>query len=247
MYGLNMDSLKVAQSEALEWNPVQEFGFPDNYTPVMALAQNHIHFLDVEGDGPGNARIFVIHCEHFLPKSKGPSSHVHLVSYLQPQIQGYTGDKTFPAVHGQTTSFFKDSGVQQEFAFIPDDFSATYVINVEKNSTQTLPPPTVKDTKSFYVAGITSLVQLDPTGAVYFLPYTPDDSSSNTKAAWSNVKGLGVVAPPNSGESSTVTKPQPTNTVTTDNDRSSGGALSSYAVTSGLVGLSVLFAVLGFL
>ena len=29
-------------------------------------------------------------------------------------------------------------GVQQEFAFIPDDGSATYVVNVERNSTKVL-------------------------------------------------------------------------------------------------------------
>jgi hypothetical protein len=71
----------------------------------------------------------------------------HLVSYLQPQPQPYG---KFPATHGQAASFFMNSGVrsgdiiaayllntglsyqvQQEFAFIPDDGSATYVINVE--------------------------------------------------------------------------------------------------------------------
>lgn len=62
MFSLNMDTMKAAKSESLEWNLVQEFDFPDNYDPVMALAQNHIHFLSVGSDGPGTARIFVIHC-----------------------------------------------------------------------------------------------------------------------------------------------------------------------------------------
>ena len=38
---------------------------------------------------------------------------------------------TFPTSHGKTASFFLTTGVQQEFAFIPDDGSATYVVNVE--------------------------------------------------------------------------------------------------------------------
>jgi len=32
-----------------------------SYVPVMALAQNHIHFLDVPGTTSGSADIFVIH------------------------------------------------------------------------------------------------------------------------------------------------------------------------------------------
>jgi len=35
------------------------------YQPVMALAQNHIHFMGVNGVDPGNAKIFVIHCASF--------------------------------------------------------------------------------------------------------------------------------------------------------------------------------------
>lgn len=248
LFSLNMDTMKAAKSDSIEWNLVQQFPFPDNYDPVMALAQNHIHFLDVGNDGPGIARIFVIHCELSF-QSAGRSTHPYLVSYLQPETQSYSGSKTFPAVHGQTASFFKDSGVQQEFAFVPDDFSATYVINVENNSTQSLTPPTVKDTKSSYVASITSLVQLDSTGAVSFLPYASDNSSTNANVAWTSVKALAAI-PKSSGGSSTSSSQKVTSTGTTGNNTSasgsSGGALSNYAVTSGLVGLAVLFAVLGF-
>ena len=248
LFSLNMDSMKAAKSDSIEWNLVQQLPFPDNYNPVMALAQNHIHFLDVGSDGSGTAHIFVIHCELSF-QSAGRNTHSHLVAFLQPETQSYSGSKTFPAVHGQTASFFKDSGVQQEFAFIADDFSATYVINVENNSTQSLAPPTVKDTKSSYVAGITSLVQLDSTGAVSFLSYTSGNSSGNSNtnanAAWTSVKALAAI-PKSGGGSSTSSSQKVTSTGNTDASDSSGGALSNYAVTSGLVGLAVLFAVLGF-
>ena len=143
------------------------------------------------------------------------------------------------------------TGVQQEFAYIPDDYSATYVVNVENNSTRTLPPPSVKDTKSSYIAGITSLVQLDSTGLVYFVPYVPgNDSSANANAAWSNIKALAAVSPANSnsnsnsnsGTSSSRTSSTSTSTPTHTN---SDGALSNYPITTGLVGLSVLFTILG--
>lgn len=69
LYSLNMDELKTARSSALKWETTGELGFPDNYNPTMALAQNHIHFLNVGSDGAGNARIFVIHCKPSLPRS----------------------------------------------------------------------------------------------------------------------------------------------------------------------------------
>jgi hypothetical protein len=232
LYGLDMGSLKSANSTPLAWNPVQKAPYPDGYNPVMALAQNHIHFLNVGSDGPGKARIYVIH-----------------YSYFQPEIQDYPGDKTFPAAHGQTASFFMPTGVQQEFAFIPDDFSGTYVVNVENNSTRTLPPPTVQDTKSTYVAGITSLLQLDSAGAVSFVPYTPGDNNAN--AAWSSVKSLaGLVASSNIRSNSTSNDQRnnntnvPNNTPTSHSD--AGGAPSGHSMASGLVGLAALFAILGF-
>ncbi|RDB16065.1 hypothetical protein Hypma_003451 [Hypsizygus marmoreus] len=171
IYSLDMGLLKAANATALSWTDVQKPAFnTDNYQPVMALAQNHIHFLDVPEIAAGSALIFVIH-----------------FSYLQPEPQSYG---QFPATHGQVTSLFKETGVQQEFAFIPDDGSATYVINVETNSTQTLKGPTVKDPMASYFASTDSLVQLSSKGSVSFLPYSAGATSSNTAASWSTIAKL---------------------------------------------------------
>jgi hypothetical protein len=43
-----------------------------------------------------------------------------------PQSMG-----SFPTSHGKTASFFLTGTVQEEFAFIPDDGSNTYVVNVQ--------------------------------------------------------------------------------------------------------------------
>ncbi len=55
--------MKTAGSNTLDW---QKAGAPSfqvsGYNPVMALAQNHVFFLDVPGASAGNAYIFVIHC-----------------------------------------------------------------------------------------------------------------------------------------------------------------------------------------
>lgn len=123
------------------------------------------------------------------------------VSFFQPQAQAYSG-ATFPASHGQATSFFQDSGVQQEFAFIPDDFSDVYVINVETNTTATLAAPSSKDTKARYAASITALVQLDSSGAVSYIPYKQGDTSTNSAAKWASVANIAAAVPASSGSAS---------------------------------------------
>lgn len=62
LFFLNMDSLTAANATALGWTDVAKTPYGD-YDPVMALAQNHIHFINVPGTPTGDANIFVIHCE----------------------------------------------------------------------------------------------------------------------------------------------------------------------------------------
>ena len=67
IYSLDMGLMKAANSTALSWVDVQKPAFDtNNYNPVMALAQNHVHFLDVPGVPAGSAMIFVIHCALYL-------------------------------------------------------------------------------------------------------------------------------------------------------------------------------------
>lgn len=61
-----MGAMKAANSSALEWVDVQKAPYQSNYVPVMALAQNHIFFLDVPGVAAGSADIYVIHCKSEL-------------------------------------------------------------------------------------------------------------------------------------------------------------------------------------
>ena len=60
-----MGLLKAANSTPIPWNYIQQLPFTANYQSVMALAQNHVHFLNVPGLPNGSADIFVIHCKHF--------------------------------------------------------------------------------------------------------------------------------------------------------------------------------------
>ena len=202
MFFLNMGSMTAANSTELSWSDVgapEAWGDLSSYSPVMALAQNHIHFIGVPGLSPGQADIFVIH-----------------FSFFQPEAQSYGTD--FPETHGQTASFFQSDGVQQEFAFIPDDGSATYVINVESNTTQTLKGPDVKDASAQYFAGITSLVQLSPSqGSLSFLPYT--QGSDNSAASWTKITSVTIPVGSDSSNS-------------TGNSTSSGSATGSGAGAS---------------
>ncbi|PFH53397.1 hypothetical protein AMATHDRAFT_55341 [Amanita thiersii Skay4041] len=196
LFSLDMEQLKAASPTTKAWNDVQKANLGDNYDPVMALAQNHVHFLNVPGLPDGSAKIFVIH-----------------FSYMQPEPQSYG---KFPNTHGQATSFFQESGVQQEFAFIPDDGSATYVINVETNTTQTLKGPSTKDPLATYFASKTALVQLSSSGSVSYLAYDQNALSTNTNAAWIAVNKL-----PSAGSSHSAT---PNSTASAGQGAASTGA-----------------------
>ena len=64
LFFLDFGQLTSANATALSWTDVRQAPYPAGYDPVMALAQNHIHFLDVPGTPTGDADIFVIHCKH---------------------------------------------------------------------------------------------------------------------------------------------------------------------------------------
>lgn len=81
---------------------------------------------------------------------------------------------------------------------MPDDFSGTYIVNVETNTTQVLAAPTSKDIAATYFGGIKSLIQLSSDGAVSFLPYNQFDAGANSAATWSAVKPIAVSCPPGS-------------------------------------------------
>jgi hypothetical protein len=227
LFSLDMSLLKAADSSALPWKDVQDAGLnAPSYQPVMALAQNHIHFLGVPGLPDGSAKIFVIH-----------------FSFMQPEPQSYG---SFPNTHGQATSFFQDSGVQQEFAFIPDDGSATYVINVETNTTQTLKGPTTQDSGATYFASTSALVQLTSSGEVSFLPYNAGSTSVNSAATWSTVSKLPKAlaasssssAPPSGSSATGSTAKSITGSATgTTSGTAQGGVATGGADTSGALTL----------
>lgn len=63
LYHLDMGLLKAANSTPLAWVDVEQAPYSTSYEPVMALAQNHIFFLNVPDVIAGSADIYVIHCE----------------------------------------------------------------------------------------------------------------------------------------------------------------------------------------
>ncbi|KAJ7363830.1 hypothetical protein DFH08DRAFT_837673 [Mycena albidolilacea] len=176
LWSLDMKDLVAAGSSAIVW---QDDGAAEintsNYDPVMAIAQNHIFFFGVPGVTPGNAPIFVIH-----------------FGFWQEGSQSFSSD--FPDTHGQTTSFFLDSGVQEEIAFVPDDGSHTYIINVQSNTTQTIAGPSTVDAGATYFASTTALVQLAANGALSYLPYSATDKSANSAAKWAPIAAFNSIA-----------------------------------------------------
>jgi len=201
----------AAQSSAIAWINVEAAGFnTTGYSPVMALANNHVHFINVPGVAAGSADIFVIH-----------------FSYFQPTPQAYGN---FPAEHGQTASIFlpANEGVQLAFAYIPDDGSATYVIDVISNTTVAMAGPSTKDSGATYFASDAAIVQLTSSGAVNYIPYT--NTSVDTSASWSSVANLASVAPTSSaGSSGSSSK---TGTATAGSSSSTSGSSSSGSSSS---------------
>jgi len=223
MWFLNMQSLKAAQNSPIAWTDVGPTPYGPSYNqPVMALANNHIHFIDVPNVPSGSIDIFVIH-----------------YSYFQPQPQQYPlPSGTIPATHGQTASLFQQTEVQQQFAFIPDDGSATYVVDVIGNTTQKFAGPTLKDPKSIYFASMTALVQLTSNGAIYFLPYMQGNDAANAAASWTAVS---AIAPATSNSTSLVNGTTALSSVSSaptsgssQGDSPTSGAISMHNISRGL-------------
>lgn len=85
--------------------------------------------------------------------------------------------------------------MQETFAYVPDDGSATYVLNVETNQTQVLAGPSKKDASATYFASISALVQLDSQGDVSYLLVSSNDTNANSAAKWNKVVSLANSAP----------------------------------------------------
>ncbi|ELU44376.1 hypothetical protein AG1IA_01593 [Rhizoctonia solani AG-1 IA] len=156
LYSVEMLERKAATPDPVAWGVTNPPNFDaSNYKPVMALAQNHIHFLDTEGEGL--ARIFVIH-----------------FAYWQPEIQYYApgnGAGTFPKKHGQVASFFTgDTQAQKKWAFVPDDLSGTYVSDINSNTTTVLPGPPASAGFASNPGGLMGRLSASPSALVYLSP-----------------------------------------------------------------------------
>lgn len=81
LFSLDMGLLNAANSTPLNWVNDEQTPYPLGYAPVMALAQNHIHFLDVPNVPAGSADIFVIHCAYctLITKGRGTNSHTRFL------------------------------------------------------------------------------------------------------------------------------------------------------------------------
>lgn len=148
--------------EDASWNLMNQSPFPPSYVPVVGFSQNHMFYLNLPGQPPSTAQVFVIH-----------------YAYWQPEKQVYSGPK-FPQSLGKTTFLLKsDNSVPFVFVFIPEDFSYTFLVDAEisANSTVGFPAPTVKDSKAVYTAGFSRIYQLTSNYQLWSLDTS---SASNT-------------------------------------------------------------------
>ncbi|CAE6416541.1 hypothetical protein ACGC1H_002251 [Rhizoctonia solani] len=255
LYSVEMLERKAATPEAVAWGVSNPPNFDaSNYKPVMALAQNHIHFLDTDA-GEGNARIFVIH-----------------FAYWQPEIQNYPGENnlgTFPKKHGQVASFFTgDTQAQKKWAFIPDDLSGTYISDINSNKTTVFPGPPASAGFASNPSGLMgrlaaspgALVYLSPANEIHYVGVDQNNIVASVVNPWAKIVSPELVAaaaadPTSAGSNSTVSAtgtstgmvssrtPSATGTGAAS---SSTGSSTNGAVARGFVGGSVVAALVGF-
>jgi hypothetical protein len=215
LYSLDMGTLTQADGTTRSWVYVQNPPFAQNYpSPVMALANNHIHFLNT-GMG-AEVDIFVIH-----------------FSYSQPTPQVFAplenGGQGFPSTTGQTATIFQTAQTPQKFVFIPDAGGNTYIFDTIANTTQAMPPPIDKAT-SRLAASEREIVQMTKSGDVYWIPFDPDNIGPNYSANWTKLALSLSPAPPadyaspNSTSSSSTRTSTGTSTASTSSTTSTSGA-----------------------
>ncbi|KAJ9101629.1 hypothetical protein QFC20_005158 [Naganishia adeliensis] len=179
LYQLDLNAItNAASSNAVAWEAVSSTSFQQGAGQgvVMAEASNHINFFNVPNNPAGSTSMFVIHYSYFQPEA---------VAYKT--VNGAVAN--FPTQHGKAIPVpTTDNSANDVMVFVPDDFSSTYVVTHWTspstagqtsdapagiadyiNSTQTLSAPTSKDMDSSYAASDTALVQIDSTGALYYV------------------------------------------------------------------------------
>ncbi|KAJ3029536.1 UNVERIFIED_CONTAM: hypothetical protein HDU68_011836, partial [Siphonaria sp. JEL0065] len=133
------------------------------YKPVFGQGTNHLHFLGAPGLADGQAWIFVVHYAWWQP---------------EPQTFG-----SFKAGPGQTVYIpaIDQSKAPAVFAYIPDDGSATYLIDTKTNTTTTLTGFGKSGPTYRYSATSTNIVQLDTaSGNLALIPVAGGNVASGT-------------------------------------------------------------------
>ncbi|KAJ3211976.1 hypothetical protein HDU82_004387 [Entophlyctis luteolus] len=167
-YANSLDKLKDVSSLTLEWlsgvnASAQPFAGSSYTSPVMGQATNHLHFFNQPDLQAGEAWIFVVH-----------------YSWWQPTPQSYG---TFAQKPGQTVYIpaADQTNVPSTFAYIPDDGTATILVNVNTNTSTTLTGFGSSGSTYRYAATNSYIVQFDTTGGgLKVLPVSGGDVSSGS-------------------------------------------------------------------
>ncbi|KAJ9126248.1 hypothetical protein QFC24_001974 [Naganishia onofrii] len=178
LYQLDFGTItNAASSSAAAWEAVSATSFQQGgQGAVLAEASNHITFFNVPNNPAGSANMFVVHYSYFQPEA---------VAYKTVN----NAAANFPTQHGKAIGVpTTDNSAGDVMVFVPDDFSNSYVVTHWTspstagqtsdapagiadyiNSTQTFSAPTSHDTDSSYAASDSAMVQIDSTGALYYV------------------------------------------------------------------------------
>ncbi|KAI9346562.1 hypothetical protein BDR26DRAFT_855761 [Obelidium mucronatum] len=210
----NLSQLAINKELTLPWIPKpiispQPFD-GTGYKPVFGQGTNHLHFLNAPGLTNGQAWIFVVHYAWWQP---------------EPQTFG-----SFKAGPGQTVYIpaLDQSKAPAVFAYIPDDGSATYLIDTITNTTTTIAGFGKSGPTYRYSATSSNIVQLETSsGNLKVLPVAAGGSVSSGN-------GVGLLPTASSSKTSSggTSKTQATSTTVSSGAGDNSVIPSSKSVTT---------------
>ena len=111
---------------------------------------------------------------------------------MQPTPQTYN-PAFFPTIHGKAVLIFQPEGkgVQTEFAYFPDNFLGSYVMNVVGNTMKTLTALLKVDLSAGFAVSMSLIVMLGSDGVVRALAY--DLTTTTSGGIWQTMSKLPTV------------------------------------------------------
>jgi len=239
---LDMGTIKAtAQSSSVAWQGVSDPSFSTSgYTPVAALASNHISYFGAPGTPAGSTNIFIIHFSQFqiapqrFPVSSNNASFPSNAAFAAtiPDAQNNAGTQMFYVPADSSNAYVVTHWTN------PGDYTSTsgapFSVSMI-NTTQTFPAPSVLDTASYYAASPSDVVQITSGGDIYYAAGAISNYMVSSSAKWTKMSYslTGVSGGSSSSNSSSSSSASASGSATSSGASASGSGSARASSTSG--------------